>query len=257
MHGAFRFIILCGLLALPGVVYGECPGLVWSHTQTSSDEHYIFVQRAPDPQRAKDEAKRIREGWAQVKYTPAEIAEADKDLQEQLVEEARLRAKYPVSGLYVNDGSSKLLWTGEWCGAQFTVASDGEHLVMYEIIVQKMEDVAVAFYASGREVRSYKVSDLLPSGGPRGETSHGFKWAESLSFDEGAGVFTATKFDGEKVGFDIRSGNIIRPETPPADTRPKSVEGDNTPAPQQKSVFLAVAIATCLLIGVVYWLKLA
>lgn len=256
MRSVFRLLVLCGLMTLPRVVFGGCPG-VWSDTTTSQNERYIFVLRASDPKGMQEYAKREREGWVQAGYTPEAMADANKHLQASLDEEARLRAKYPVSGLYLNDGSSKLLWAGQFCGAQFAVASDGIHLVIYNIVVQKMEDPAVAFYASGRELRSYKVSDLLSPDSPRGETSHGFKWAEDFSLDERAGVFTSTKFDGGMLVFDIKSGEAIRPNPTPERLHSRSANENNTSAHQRAhTATIAAVTAAFALLCVVYWVNI-
>src|SRR6516162_11460738 len=39
-----------------------------------------------------------------------------------------IRAKYPESGLYKNDGSKEPFWTVDWYREKVTVASDGVHM---------------------------------------------------------------------------------------------------------------------------------
>src|SRR4051812_34995978 len=70
------------------------------YTVVTEDERFVFVMLCPQ--------------------RPAHEGGDDHD---------GLRAKYPKSGLYRNDGSRDLLWSVAWYAPKVHLASDGIHLV--------------------------------------------------------------------------------------------------------------------------------
>jgi len=71
--------------------------------------------------------------------------------------------KYPQSGLYLNDGSSKPLWTVDWPGFVILPA-DGIHIVRQGPWPRQGEGYnveALSFFANGKLLKSYSVRDLV------------------------------------------------------------------------------------------------
>jgi hypothetical protein len=124
------------------VACGALPKLI-CETAKSADGHYILVSIPDIP---------IEEELAQAddRHTPSTIRE--------------IRATYPMSGMYLNDGSAKLLWPddGRWFGAPI-IAPDGEH-VIYEGNWAAGDQYgwrAVAFARKGVVIREYFDNDII------------------------------------------------------------------------------------------------
>src|SRR5438309_502884 len=113
---------------------------------------------------------------------------ADRDglrFKENLAAEMRaIRATYPRSGLYRNDGSTVPLWTVDWYAYDVDVASDGVHLVRHGPWTSSSDEEAFSFFARGQLVRSYRVKDVLdfPVLMPH-SVSH-FQWIDAQHFDD-------------------------------------------------------------------------
>jgi hypothetical protein len=138
----------------------------------------------------------------------------------QKVEDVRaLRAKYPRSGLYWNDGSGKPVWTVGWYTYHVIPASDGIHLIdtgwnMHRSVPYS-QATAVAFYAEGRLIRSYSVSDLVDV--PKWLYSEGsdfVSWSRNGEFDESRMQYSLDTVDGNHFVFDVRTGEILSSSRP-------------------------------------------
>jgi hypothetical protein len=71
-----------------------------------------------------------------------------------------IRSKYAQSGLYPNDGSTTPIWTVDWY-AGVELLSDGVHLVRGgSLWAGPSEKEAVAFFASGKLLRSFTIGEL-------------------------------------------------------------------------------------------------
>jgi hypothetical protein len=123
--------------------------------------------------------------------------------------------KYPRSGLYPDDGSTNALWTIDWYAFSVTVASDGHHLVRWGDWPERGQwgALALAFYKDGKELKRYRVLDLVvePTKLPR-STSH-YKWLKQHRFEDQAGRLTLETRMGERYVFDVKSGETTLPET--------------------------------------------
>jgi hypothetical protein len=62
-----------------------------------------------------------------------------------------IRAKYPTSGLYKNDGSTKASWTIDWYAYSVLLPSDGIHLIRRGPWAKDGSTEALTLFASGRE----------------------------------------------------------------------------------------------------------
>src|SRR5688572_14539739 len=92
-------VAFAALLACPAAL-ADSPARPSSYTAISPNEKYLFVMIAP--MKAEDEAA----DW----------------IDEKAAEILAIRKKYTQSGLYLNDGSTKPLWTVDWYSYEVEVA---------------------------------------------------------------------------------------------------------------------------------------
>jgi len=123
--------------------------------------------------------------------------------------------KYPASGLYPNDGSKKALWTVDWYSFDVRACSDGVHLVRFGPWARSGDDgktPAVAFYRSGKEIRSYLIRDLVSDYEKLPHSVSHYQWMRSNSFDDAGKRVKVLIFQGYDYGrtapavFDITTG---------------------------------------------------
>ena len=129
-------------------------------------------------------------------------------------EALRIRAKYQVSGLYRNDGSTTPLWTVDWYAHSVFVFSDGNHLVREGPWATSSSDEALTFFSSGKEIRSYKIKDLedLPWLLPH-TVSH-FRWLKTADVNDSDRTLTVVTFLWDKYVFDAATGGIVSSRRP-------------------------------------------
>ena len=156
-----------------------------------------------------------------VLLTPKE--ERDYRWEGSIAEQDRIEAKYPQSGLYRNDGSTKLLWPIHYfCTAKdIDVCDDGVHLVVtYLYWNDGVSDRgnALEFYANGNQLATYNEDDLLPCYQARlySNCLVGASWPEGTEavFDEAAGTFSFETNWGDAFQFDIRTGDLVSSQLP-------------------------------------------
>lgn len=186
-------LLLIGFVALMIHVgmYIADPVFPRSYSVLSSDGKYLFVMlglKAPD-----EEGARI----------------SDKALKETRL----LQAKYPASGLYLNDGSTSPLWLLESAsvrsyGYRVFVSSDGHHLAKTGWWTNATTDEAVTFYKDGKILASYSVRDVataswfLPGG-------HGhYDWDREITFDDDRKTLTVVTNHYDKLVIDMTTGKI-------------------------------------------------
>lgn len=126
----------------------------------------------------------------------------------------KVREKYSASGLYLNNGSNKALWTVNWYAYNVLIASDGVHLVRNGPWASSGDDEAITFFAAEKQVKTYKVSDLvrfiwyLPH-----SVSH-FVWEKSQELDDKNKTYTLETLQKDKFVFDITTGDITSSRRP-------------------------------------------
>ena len=122
-----------------------------------------------------------------------------------------IRRQYSQSGLYRNDGSSKPVWTVDWYAFEVVISLDGRYLVRWGPwpFHGDYDELAVAFYKNGREIRRYAVKDLVadPESLPR-SVSH-FMWAKEKSFDTTTNLIHLETYNGEQYDFDVTKGKAL------------------------------------------------
>lgn len=133
-----------------------------------------------------------------------------------------IRAAYPRSGMYRNDGSAEPLWVFGDADTyvyrrDLTVYADGVHLAISSDMVREPDHPGIRFYARGELVRSYTVRDLVarPDRLYRGETSHrGYRWLNRVDADDTRAELTIQTADGGRFVFDVRTGAILSESRP-------------------------------------------
>jgi hypothetical protein len=146
------------------------------------------------------------------------------DAQHATAEEKELRRKYPIGGLYANDGTGRLLWAVDWYCDNVHPVSDGVHVARVHDIrgywlggeprreqlarVDRFE--ALDLYAEGRLVRSYTLGELIDTSRfSDSQLNTWFRWLRQAELDEAAGTVTIEAITGERVAVDYRSGEVV------------------------------------------------
>lgn len=175
MRNIIRFCFFLLILFAASASYGKGIFSPYTYTAASSNNKYVFVMIAP-------------------------VGE-ERNATEQM---QKIRAKYPKSGMYLNDGSVKPLWTVDWYSFGVFVASDGIHLVRQGSMASSLEDEAFTFFAGNKELRSYKVRDVAHKGVIQ-MASH-LIWQSNIKLDDKEKTLSVTTLGEEKYSFDYRSG---------------------------------------------------
>ena len=179
----FLALLLIGLSAL--TAFGDKPIPPHSYTIVSADGRYIFVMMAPRSENDEN-------------FRP----------QEKSTEALKIRKKYPASGLYLNDGSTVPLWTVDWYATAVLLPSDGVHLIRKGPWVSTSSDEALTFFASGKELKAYKVKDLVSFTSLLPHSVSHFEWEKSIELDNERLILTVTTLHYDKFEFDVTTGEI-------------------------------------------------
>ncbi len=155
----------------------------------------------------------------------AEEAKAPADRQAQFRD---LRAKYPQTGLYKAD-SAELVWAVEGFAPYDGVfpASDGVHFVRLEgewwrtyrypaekrlpedVEAKQLAAPAVSFFANGKLIRTYAVSDLITDPAVLLHTPEHVLWKADASLNEATGRFIVFTHDSNRIAFDYQTGEVV------------------------------------------------
>ena len=127
-----------------------------------------------------------------------------------------IRKVYKHSGLYKNDGSNKPLWTIDWYGNNVFICSDGIHLFRIWRSSSIFDQKALAFYKNGKEIKVYRINDLVRDESKLDETVSHILWlTEFDSDDDKLLLFLKTK-DNQSYTFSVETGDIINNDIQPS-----------------------------------------
>jgi len=171
---ALQIIAIFFALAVPAIA--DTPAPPRDYTKITENEKYVFVMLAP-PER-----------WSQ----------KDPDI----------RKVYKQSGLYKNDGSATPLWVVYWYSFEVYPSSDGKHVVRMGPWASSTEQLAVAFYENGKEIKQYLIKDLVHNELKLAYTVSHFFWRSDLRFDDKKGVLFLKTKDDQTYLFSIKTGEI-------------------------------------------------
>lgn len=127
------------------------------------------------------------------------------------------RLHYPVSGMYLNDGSNTPIWKFDepWRGEPI-IAPDGEHVIFQGGWTLNLDEFqAVEFTHRGQPIRSYVDSDFISSGWLKRLFS-GWKspTCKSTNFDPEAMTYTIFTNQGEEYVFNVKNGSVLEVHSP-------------------------------------------
>jgi hypothetical protein len=198
---ALNSLILSLALALPLAVApssGFAQTAEWfTDAAESSDGKYLFVSLSNRP--------------LEVEFKDEGLTGEERDQIEFF------RLHYPVSGMYLNDGSNTPLWKFEkpWPGEP-VIFPDGDHIVFQGGWVTKTGGSEVAeFTRRGVPLRSYTSADFITSL-PLKQLLNGGNTptCAKTSFDPQALTYTITTNQGEEYIFNVKNGDLIDSHSP-------------------------------------------
>lgn len=182
---------------------GDSEGLPIAYTCLTKGGKYIFVMLEPKVMR-----KNAYQYW--VRPYPNSL--------EGMQRQGLLHKIYPSSGLYRNDGSKAPLWTVDWYSYDAWPCSDGQHLVRWggwPRSGDKGQTLALAFFRSGKEFKSYRVADLVEDTSDLPHSVSHYQWMKETSFDPIGFRVKVQLFknlnwtdSGKTIMFDIRTGTF-------------------------------------------------
>lgn len=199
MIRAITVVFCAGLLCASTVAKPDDPASEFDYMRPTKGGDYVFVMLRP---------KRFRS------YSYDHVVYADSATNKRKNVDGRLFEKYPESGVY-RIGSTKPLWTVDWYSFDVRACSDGVHLVRFGPWADSGDEgktLAVAFYRSGKKIRSYAVRDLISNYKELPGTISHYWWMKSSGFDDAGKrlkIITYSGYDyqvGRSLFFDIRTG---------------------------------------------------
>ena len=185
------FVLLMPLLA-PGVAYADSERGPSPYAQPTSNGIYLFVMLVPG-ETVPNEIPL----WDPARGTVATIP-----------------ARFPSSGLYLNDGSTAPLWTVDWYAHGVTVLSDGIHLIRRGPWAEDLSDEALSFFANGKLLRSYRINDFVDTSIALPHTVSHFMWEDDRVLDESNHTLVLTTLSKEVYTFDYTKGRIVSARRP-------------------------------------------
>ena len=184
------FLLAVALILSSSVVHSEhltdSPAPEFDYIQDVGEGHFVFVMLS-----IENDPTAYGQGGA--------------------VKDEAIRRQYAQSGLYSTDDSTIPIWTVDWYAFQVVLSSDGQYLIRRGPwpFHANYDELAIAFYKNGQEIRRYAVKDLVadPESLPR-SISH-YMWEKVASFDATSNVLHLETHNGEKYDFDVTTGNNL------------------------------------------------
>lgn len=114
------------------------------------------------------------------------------------------------SGLYlVESADSKPLWSvDDWYSANVIPHSNGRNLLRFGPWASETSDLAVAFYADGKELKKYLIHDLVKDDSKLSYSASHFSWQSENRYDESTNTLTIATLDRIEYVFSLLSGGI-------------------------------------------------
>lgn len=163
---------------MPGLLFADSPAPNMPQKVYSSDKQF-YIEMTP------------KDGWGG--YGPGE------------------GIVYKVKG----DGKTEKLWSVDFYSGEAILTNDGKHLVAFGPWASSMSDLAIAFYAEGKELKKYSVKDLIPDESKLQHSVSHFFW-QSFDKKKARGLqkdgkeFILPLIDGRVIVFDMTTGEILK-----------------------------------------------
>lgn len=180
--------LLIGLLSLPSLAWADRARPPYDYVKEVSGGKYVFVMLA---QRG---ASLLDPG------APDDVGVIDPS--------KGIRKVYPQSGLYLA-GQTTPLWTIDWYAFTVFPATDGDHLVRIGPWASSTEQLALAFYAKGTEIKRYLIQDLVKDPSLLKHTVSHFFWIAEDHYDDKTQRFHLKTVDGQRYKFSTLTGEIV------------------------------------------------
>lgn len=192
MRKSANMILFFLVLLTPILACADTLALPCSYSSPSANGQFLFVMIAP-----------------------IEVENDGLDLRVEDRQEAqRIRATYSASGQYPNNGSTTPLWTVDWYSHSVFVASDGMHLVRLGPWARNLNDEAFTFFAHGKEIRTYKIGELVDTVALLPQSVSHFQWEGNIQLDDEQRALSVETLSGEKYVFDYTTGEIVAARRP-------------------------------------------
>lgn len=174
----FVLQVIALLLAFSAPAIADTPAPPRDYAKETEDGQYVFVMLAPP------------EKWV------------SKDQE--------LRKTYRTSGLYRNDGSTTPLWAVYWYSFSVYPSSDGKHIVRMGPWASSVDQLALAFYENGKELKSYLIRDLIKDETRLKHTVSHFFWQKESRFNDKESTMLIKTHDGQTYLFSVKTGEILQ-----------------------------------------------
>jgi hypothetical protein len=189
------FVKSCFLLAIlltPSLAFADTVAPPRSYATPSPDNKFLFVMIAS----------------IEIELDGISYGEEGK------LEAKRIRKTYPSSGMYLNNGSTKPLWTVDWHSNSVIVSTDGKHVVRRGPWASKMSDEAFTIFEQNKVVWSFKISELVASEYLLPHSVSHFMWEETMTLDVEKQALSVTTLSKERYVINYLNGEIIASERP-------------------------------------------
>jgi hypothetical protein len=225
------FVAMMMLSALAIVAKADSPTQPSTKFYSSENKKYVFVMLLSD-----DELELLRSltDFRRKELQKSNLSELkkkklDASILSEYLKEKGLREKYKRTGLYLRGDPQKLVWAAEWTfdeyifGGDIKVANDGIHLVQLNGWIRRnlqrnapdFGQEVLCFISSGKKIRSYKAGQIVSENEKLEETGSGYFWNQARSIlNNGTHTFTIRKVNGDRLIFDVETGNLISGQIP-------------------------------------------
>jgi hypothetical protein len=122
---------------------------------------------------------------------------------------SEIRRVYKQSGLYKNDGSTTPRWTVDWYAFEVFPSSDGEHLIRMGPWAGSTDQLALSFHRNGKEIKNYRIKDLVHDNSKLKHTVSHFFWKSELKYDDKEAVLFLKTIDNQAYRFSAKTGEIL------------------------------------------------
>lgn len=186
-------IVIACSVGLSSYVVADSPVPPYSYKIESEDGRHVFVMLSP-----LDE--------------DVEVQPFNDEFSAEIL---KIRQQYSQSGLYTVDNATVPLWTVDWYAHSVRLFSDGVHLVREGPWASSAGAEGVSFFANGKLVKTYSVSDLVFAPWAMPHTTSHFIWRKDTSIDNEGLSYHVLTIHHERIQFDARTGRIVRSFSPP------------------------------------------
>lgn len=178
-----------------------------------------------------------------------------------------LRDKYKSSGLYPDDKSTTPLWTVDWFSYEVLLSPDSKYLVRMGPWASGLSSEAFTFFADGKEVKKYIISDLIKDTSKLQSTVSHFTWLQYKYINDTGDTFDIETVDGGRFTFDLKTGEILTQSYTPVAAPPGNTfttpspartptYGETNSSPNIYLIIILTALVTALFTGAVLFLIL-